>query len=147
MMLPAVVPWELGSDIPVGMPPATTRQCTGVGVAPLFVVVSQPVVSNQTVDGDPALSAAGGTGAITQLPVGAAGVSGTGVTDGVQPGMRTVAVGVPLFETVSQQSGAEKLVASTLNSPPLSTRPPVLLVVDATVTKVPKIPPRPSTRS
>ena len=45
MMFPAVVPWEAGPNIPVGMLPATTVHCTGVGVAPLLNVVLQPVVS------------------------------------------------------------------------------------------------------
>src|SRR4051812_30770825 len=147
MMLPPVVPWELGPDIPVGMLPATTLHCTGVGVAPLLVVVSQPVVSNQTVDADPAVRVASGTGVITQSPVGAAGVSETAVADGVQLGMLTVAVGVPLSDTVSLQSGAEKLLASTVNCPEVPTRLPATLVVDATLTNVPGTPPCPTTRS
>src|SRR5690349_12419345 len=110
MMFPAVVPWEFGPDIPTGMLPATTVHRTGVGVAPLPVVVSQPVVSKFTTEFAPAVSVAGGTGVMTQVPVGGAGVGGTGVTDGVQFGMRTVAVGVPLSRTVSRQSAAVKPV-------------------------------------
>src|SRR6478609_3803471 len=110
MMFPAVVPCELGPVIPVGMLPASTDHCTGVGVAPLLNVVLHPVVSKLTAVAVPAVRVTGGRGLMVQLPVGGAGVGDTGVADGVQPVRVIVAVGVrPPSEMVTLQSGAEKL--------------------------------------
>ena len=72
-MFPAVVPWDVGPVIPVGMLPATTAHWTGVGVAPLLKVVLHPVVWKNTVDSTPRVSDTGSSGVITQLPVGGAG--------------------------------------------------------------------------
>src|SRR5215203_1855939 len=108
MMLPAVVPWELGPVIPVGMLPATTVHCTGVGVAPLLNVVLHPVVSKLKTPGWSTASVAGSAGVITHEPDGGAGFCETGSTDGVQPGSVTVAVGVRRSDTVTRQSGAVK---------------------------------------
>ena len=47
MMLPASVPCEWGPVMPVGMLPATTFHCTGVGVAPVLNVVLQPEVAKK----------------------------------------------------------------------------------------------------
>src|SRR6478609_2843074 len=110
MMFPAVVPCELGPVIPVGMLPAMTAHCTGVGVAPLLKVVLHPVVSKLTAVAVPAVRVTGGWGLMAQLPVGGAGVGGTGAADGTQPARVIVAVGVrPPSEIVTLQSGAVKL--------------------------------------
>src|SRR6478609_1956169 len=111
MMFPAVVPCEFGPVMPVGMLPATTVHCTGVGVAPLSNVVLQPVVSKLTAVAVPAVRVIGAAcGTMVQLPVGGAGCVGTGVTDDVQPASVIVAVGVrPPSEIVILQSGAVKL--------------------------------------
>jgi hypothetical protein len=37
MRLPAVWPWKFGPLMPVGMPPATTRHCSGAPVHPVVV--------------------------------------------------------------------------------------------------------------
>src|ERR1700712_3495732 len=132
MIFPAVVPCELGSVIPVGMLPARTAHCTGVGVAPLLNVVSQPVVSKLTAVAVPAVRVTGGGGLMVQLPVGGAGVVGTGVTDGVQPARVMVAVGVrPPSEIVILQSGAVKLSPWIRYCPVGSARMSATLVVDS----------------
>src|SRR6478752_5812119 len=106
MMFPAVVPWDAGPVIPVGMAPATTLHRTGVGVAPLLNVVLQPVVPKKNAVATPAASVTGAPGTIRQSPVGGAG--GTGTADGVQPDSDTVAVGVLPSLIVTVQSGAVK---------------------------------------
>src|SRR5690242_12599849 len=108
MMLAFVGPWKLGPVMPVGMAPATTCHCTGVGVAPLLKVVLQPVVPKYQAVETPTASVAGGCGTITQSPVGGAGSGGTATVDGVQPDSDTVAVGVRLSAMVTLQSGAVK---------------------------------------
>src|SRR4051794_5195246 len=113
MRLAAVWPWKFGPLMPVGMIPATTFHWTGVGVAPVLNVVLHPVVPKLTTEFAPTETWSGPAwGVITQLPVGGAGVGGTGTTDGVQPDNVNVAIGVrPESETVTLQSGAEKPVA------------------------------------
>src|SRR6478735_10960884 len=112
MMFPADVPCEFGPVIPVGMLPATTVHCTGVGVAPLLNVVLHPAVSKLTAVAVPVVRVTDGWGLMTQPPVGGAGVCGTGVADGEQPASVIVAVGVrPPSEIVTLQSGASKLSA------------------------------------
>src|SRR3954454_10714682 len=119
MRLAAVWPCGFGPVMPVGMTPATTFHCTGVGVAPVLVVVLQPVVWKDTTELAPRVTWAGADcGVMTQLPVGGAGVGETGSTVGVQPARVTVAIGVrPESDTVTLQSGAEKPLAWMLNCP------------------------------
>ena len=137
-MFPAVVPCELGPVIPVGMLPPTTAHCTGVGVAPLLNVVSHPVVPKLTAVAVPAAMVTGGWGTMLQLPVGGAGVDGTGVTDGVQPARVIVAVGVrPPSVIVTLQSGAVKLSPWIRYCPVGSARTSATLVVDSAVTNTP----------
>src|SRR6478752_1351236 len=139
MMFPAVVPCELGPVIPVGMLPATTAHCTGVGVAPLLNVVLHPVVSKLTAVAVPAVRVTSdGGGRMVQPPVGGAGVVGTGVTEGVQPVRVIVAVGVrPPSEIVTWQSGAVKLSPWIRYCPVGSARTSATLVVDAAVMNTP----------
>src|SRR6478736_7563865 len=137
MMFPAVVPCELGPVIPVGMLPATTAHCTGVGVPPLLNVVLHPAVSKLTAVGVPAFRVTGGWGMMVQPPVGGAGVDGTGVIDGVQPVRVIVAVGVRPSEIVTVQSGAVKLSAWIRYCPVGSARTSATLVVDSAVTNTP----------
>src|SRR3954447_9846447 len=146
MMLPPVVPWKFGPVMPVGSTPATTDHWTGVGVAPLLVVVSQPVVSNHTAVGSPTAPVAVGAATMVQLRLGWDGWLGTGVTVGVQPASVTVVVGVRPSRIVILQSGAVKSLACTLNRPLWSARAPAALVVDSTMAKTPGAL-RPSTRS
>src|SRR3954469_5315222 len=102
MRLAPVVPWKRGPVMPVGMSPATTCHWTGVGVAPVLKVVSQPVVAKSTTELVLAMTVGGADCVVmTQLPVGAAGEV-TGVTVGVQPERVTVSIGVrPESETVT----------------------------------------------
>src|SRR6478735_4722723 len=138
MMFPADVPCEFGPVIPVGMLPATTVHCTGVGVAPLLNVVLHPVVSKLTAVAVPAVRVTGGWEMMAQLPVGGAGVGGTGVTDGAQPARVIVAVGVrPPSEIVTLQSGAVKLSPWMRYVPVGSARTSATLVVDSAVTNTP----------
>ena len=112
MMLPPVVPCEMGPVIPVGMLPATTVHCTGVGVAPLSNVVSHPVVSKLTAVDRPAVTVTGARGTMVQPPVGGAGVGRHRCHRRGAAGNVTVAVGVSESEIVTLQSGAVKLLAS-----------------------------------
>src|SRR3978361_2285253 len=97
--------------MPVGILPAISDHCTGVGVAPLLNVVLHPAVWKNPAAGAATATVTGAWAAITQLPVGGAGFGGTGRTDGVHPARDRVAVGVRLSETVTLQSGAVKFVA------------------------------------
>src|SRR4051812_49339236 len=85
---------------------------------------------------------------MTQVPVGAAGVAGTGFTEGVHPARVTVAMGVrPESETVTLQSGAEKPLAWIVNCPRWSERTPAELVAERAMTKIPGAALLPCTRS
>src|SRR3954453_13890370 len=135
MRLAPVCPWKFGPLMPVGMSPATTFHCTGVAVGPVL----HPVVEKLTTGTTPGLRLMGSDwGVMTQLPVGGAGVAGTGVTEGVQPDSVAVAIGVrPESETVTLQSGAEKPLAWMLNWPLPSERIPAELVAELAITKMP----------
>src|SRR4051794_35839884 len=121
------------------MTPATTVHCTGVGVAPVLAVVSQPVVAKLTTEPVFAMTLRGPDCAvIRQLPVGAAGEAGTGVTDGVHPDRVIVSMGVrPESETVTWQSGEENPSAWMVNRPCSSERTPAELVAERAITKIP----------
>src|SRR3954452_19922430 len=149
MRLAPVCPWKFGPLMPVGMMPATTFHCTGVDVAPVLAVVLHPVVEKLTTGTTPGPRLTGPDGGVmTQLPVGGAGVAGTGVTEGVQPDSVAVAIGVrPESETVTLQSGAEKPLAWMLNSPRWSERTPAELVAERAMTKIPGAALLPCTRS
>src|SRR3954449_3544116 len=120
------------------MSPATTSHCTGVGVAPVSVVVSQPVLAKVTTDPVWAMTLSGPDAAvIRQVPVGAAGVAGTGVTEGVHPARVIVSIGVrPESETVTWQSGEENPSARMLNRPCSSARTPAEPVAELAITKI-----------
>src|SRR3954447_7308190 len=135
--------------MPVGMTPATSFHCTGVGVAPVLKVVLQPVVAKLTTELVLDVTLSGpDCGVMTQVPVGAAGVAGTGFTEGVHPARVTVAMGVrPESETVTLQSGAEKPLAWIVNCPRWSERTPAELVAERAMTKIPGAALLPCTRS
>ena len=79
----------------------------------------------------PTARVTGGWGTMVQLPVGGAGVGGTGVTDVVQPSSVSVTVGVrAAVVIVILQSGAVKLLPWIRYRPVGSARTSATLVVD-----------------